>query len=77
MVPAAVLTQSKPVPITVVRPVSTVVPKTRVTIPKQVKPIVTKPNSPKRGNITHNPSPKASNLPPKVTTVKASMFSAA
>nr|GEY03542.1 hypothetical protein [Tanacetum cinerariifolium] len=51
MVPAAVLTQSKPVPITAVRPVSTDVPKKSVTKPKQVKPIVTKPNSPKRRHI--------------------------
>nr|GFA39940.1 hypothetical protein [Tanacetum cinerariifolium] len=71
VVPAVVLTQSKPVPITAVRPVSTVVPKTSVTRPKQVKPIVTKPNSPKRRHITCSPSSKASNSPPRVTAVKA------
>nr|GEW85776.1 hypothetical protein [Tanacetum cinerariifolium] len=48
-----------------------VVPKTSVTRPKQVKPIVTKPNSPKRRHITFSPSPKASNSPPRVTAVKA------
>nr|GEU71640.1 hypothetical protein [Tanacetum cinerariifolium] len=66
-----ILTQSKPVPIPVVRPVSTAVPKTSVTRPKQVKPIVTKPNLPKRRHITRSPSLKASNSPPRVTTVKA------
>nr|GEZ01683.1 hypothetical protein [Tanacetum cinerariifolium] len=55
MVPAAVLTQSKPVPITAVRPVNSVVPKTSVTRPKQVKPIVTKPDSPTRRHINHSP----------------------
>nr|GFB88053.1 ribonuclease H-like domain-containing protein [Tanacetum cinerariifolium] len=41
VVPAAVLTQSKLVPITVVRPVTTVVPKTNVTRPRQTKTVVT------------------------------------
>nr|GFC84741.1 hypothetical protein [Tanacetum cinerariifolium] len=43
MVPAAVLTQSKPVSITAVRPISTVVPKKSVTRPNQVQLITTKP----------------------------------
>nr|GEV22281.1 hypothetical protein [Tanacetum cinerariifolium] len=51
VVPAVVVTQSKPAPITAVRPVSTVVPKTSVTRPKQVKPIITKPKSPIRRHI--------------------------
>nr|GFA13338.1 hypothetical protein [Tanacetum cinerariifolium] len=42
MVPAAVLTQSKPVSITAVRPVSADVPKLKVTRPRHAKPIVTK-----------------------------------
>nr|GEZ34234.1 hypothetical protein [Tanacetum cinerariifolium] len=71
MVHDAILTKSKPVPITAVRPVSTTVPKTSVTRPKQVKPIVTKPNSPTRRHITRSPSQKASNSPPRVTVVKA------
>nr|GEY57772.1 hypothetical protein [Tanacetum cinerariifolium] len=71
MVPAVVLTQSKPVPITVVRPVSTVVPKIKVTRPRHSKPIVTKTNSPTRRHINCSPSPKVSNSPPRVTTVKA------
>nr|GEV04051.1 hypothetical protein [Tanacetum cinerariifolium] len=77
MVPAAVITQSKPVPITTVRPVSTAVPKTSVTGPKQVKPIVTKPNSPTRRHINRSPSPKSSNSPPRVSVVKASVVNAA
>nr|GFD22216.1 hypothetical protein [Tanacetum cinerariifolium] len=68
MVPAAVLTQSKPVPITTVRPVSTIVPKTSVTRPKQVQPIVTKTNSPPK---------RHTNSPPRVTAVKALVVSAA
>nr|GEX09092.1 ribonuclease H-like domain-containing protein [Tanacetum cinerariifolium] len=77
MVPAVVITQSKPVPIIAVRLVSTNVPKTSVTRPKQVQPIVTKPNSPKRRHITRSPSPKSSNSPPRVTTVKAPVVNAA
>nr|GEV63331.1 hypothetical protein [Tanacetum cinerariifolium] len=42
MVPAVVLTQSKPVSITVVRPVSANVPKIKVTRPRHANPIVTK-----------------------------------
>nr|GEV87444.1 putative ribonuclease H-like domain-containing protein [Tanacetum cinerariifolium] len=69
MVPATVLTQSKPVSITTVRPVSTVVPKIKVTRPRQPKPIVTKPNL---LTIRHiSPSPKASNSPPRVTAIQA------
>nr|GEV42960.1 hypothetical protein [Tanacetum cinerariifolium] len=71
MVPTAVLTQSKPVSITAVRPVSTVVPKTSVTRPKQVKPIVTKTNSPPKRHTNQSPSPKVNNSPPRVTVVKA------
>nr|GEZ38535.1 ribonuclease H-like domain-containing protein [Tanacetum cinerariifolium] len=56
----------------IMRQVSTAVPKTRVTRPKQAKPIVTKPNLPKRRHITRSPSPTASNSPPRVTAVKAS-----
>nr|GEW48865.1 putative ribonuclease H-like domain-containing protein [Tanacetum cinerariifolium] len=62
---------SKPVSITAVRPASTAVPKTSVTIPKQVKPIVTKSKSPIRRHLTRSQSPKTSNSPPRVTTIKA------
>nr|GEZ36346.1 hypothetical protein [Tanacetum cinerariifolium] len=72
-----VLTRSKLVPITAVRPVTTDVPKISVTRPRQAKTIITKPNSPPRRHINRSPSPKASNFPPKVTAVKASMVNAA
>nr|GEV01287.1 retrovirus-related Pol polyprotein from transposon TNT 1-94 [Tanacetum cinerariifolium] len=71
MVPAAVLTQFKPVPVTAVRPVSTAVPKTSVTRPKQVKLIATKTKSPNRRHINHSQSLNSSNSPPRVTAVKA------
>nr|GEX95492.1 hypothetical protein [Tanacetum cinerariifolium] len=77
MVPAAVLTQSKPVSITAVRPVSVVVPKIMVTRPRLAHPIVTKSKSPVRQHITHSQSPKTSNSPPIVTTVQAPVVSAA
>nr|GEX14841.1 hypothetical protein [Tanacetum cinerariifolium] len=77
MVPAAVLTQSKPVPITTVRPVSTAVPKFKVTRPRHAKPVVTKSNSPTSRHITRSPSPKASNSTPRVTAVKAPVVNAA
>nr|GEU49110.1 retrovirus-related Pol polyprotein from transposon TNT 1-94 [Tanacetum cinerariifolium] len=67
----AILPQSKPVLTTAVRPVSTVVLKIKVTRPRPVKPIVTKINSPTRRLINRSPSPKASNSPPRVTSVKA------
>nr|GEX57904.1 retrovirus-related Pol polyprotein from transposon TNT 1-94 [Tanacetum cinerariifolium] len=73
VVPIAVLTQSKLVPITATRPVTTVVPKFTVTRPRQAKTVVTKPNSPPRRHINCSPYPKANNFPPEVTTVKAPM----
>nr|GEV22485.1 hypothetical protein [Tanacetum cinerariifolium] len=77
VVPAVVLTQSKLIPINVVRPVSPVVPKTSVTRPKQAKFVVTRTNSPPRRHINRRPSPKASTFPPKVTAVKAPMVNVA
>nr|GEU78763.1 hypothetical protein [Tanacetum cinerariifolium] len=77
VVPAAVLTQSKLIPINAVRPVSTVVPKISVTKPRQAKTIVSKTNSPHRRHIDRRPSPKASTFPPKVTAVKAPIVNAA
>nr|GEZ24542.1 hypothetical protein [Tanacetum cinerariifolium] len=77
MVPTAVLTQSKPVSITPVRPVSTAVPKIIVTRPRLAHPIVTKSKLPIRRHITRSPSPKTSNSPPRVTTAKAPVVSAA
>nr|GEZ77160.1 ribonuclease H-like domain-containing protein [Tanacetum cinerariifolium] len=77
VVPAAVLTQSKLVPINVVRPVSTAVPKISVTRPRQAKTIVTKTNSPPRRHIDQSPYPKANTFPPKVIAVKAPIVNAA
>nr|GEZ93152.1 hypothetical protein [Tanacetum cinerariifolium] len=71
MVPAAVLTQSKPVSITAVRPVSAAMPKNMVTRPRLAHPIVTKSKSHIRRYIMHSQSPKTSNLPPRVTAVLA------
>nr|GEW29670.1 ribonuclease H-like domain-containing protein [Tanacetum cinerariifolium] len=68
-----ILTQSKLVPITVVRLVTTDVPNTNVTRPRQAKTVVTKPHLPPRRYINRRPSPKASKIPPQVTVVKASM----
>nr|GEV23066.1 hypothetical protein [Tanacetum cinerariifolium] len=70
-------TGSKPVSITVVRLVSAVVPKSKVTQPRHAKPFVTKSKSPIRRHLTHSQSLKTSNLPPRVTTVKALVISVA
>nr|GEY45978.1 ribonuclease H-like domain-containing protein [Tanacetum cinerariifolium] len=70
VVPTAVLTKSKLVPLTAVRPVTTATPQPHVTRPRPAKTIVTKSYSPPRRNISHRLSPKPSNFPPKVTTVK-------
>nr|GEW16828.1 putative ribonuclease H-like domain-containing protein [Tanacetum cinerariifolium] len=71
MVLVVVLTQSKPVSITDVRPVSAVVPNIKVTRPRHAKPIVTKTNSPIRRHFTRSLSPNVNNSPPRVTVVKA------
>nr|GEU59710.1 putative ribonuclease H-like domain-containing protein [Tanacetum cinerariifolium] len=73
MVPAAVLTQSKPVFITVVRPVSAAMLKLKATRPRHAKPFVTKSNSPTRRHLTRSLSPTVSNSPPRVTAVKAAV----
>nr|GEW70816.1 ribonuclease H-like domain-containing protein [Tanacetum cinerariifolium] len=77
VVPVAVLIQSKLVPITAVRPVTTTVPNPSVTRPRQAKTVVTKTNSPPRRKINRSASPKASTFLPKVTAVKAPMVDAA
>nr|GEU88417.1 putative ribonuclease H-like domain-containing protein [Tanacetum cinerariifolium] len=76
VVPTAVLTQSKLVSLTAVRPVTTVVPKTNVSKPRQAKTVVTKPNSPPKRHINRSPSPKSSTFPLKVTAAKAPMVNA-
>nr|GFB73723.1 hypothetical protein [Tanacetum cinerariifolium] len=77
MVPAAVLTQSKPVFNTTVRPVSAAMPKINVTRPRLAHPTVTKSNSTIRRHITYSQSPKTSNLPPRVIAVQAPVVSVA
>nr|GEV56515.1 zinc finger, CCHC-type [Tanacetum cinerariifolium] len=57
--------------------ISIVVPKIKVTRPRQDIPVVTKTNSPPRRLINCSPSLKASTFPPKVTAVKAPMVNAA
>nr|GEZ86595.1 ribonuclease H-like domain-containing protein [Tanacetum cinerariifolium] len=77
MVPTAVITKFKLVPINAARPVTVVDLKINMTRPRHDKHVVTKTNSPPRRHINHSPSPKASNFPLKVTAVKASMVNAA
>nr|GEW41459.1 ribonuclease H-like domain-containing protein [Tanacetum cinerariifolium] len=77
MVPTAVLTQSKPVFNTAIRPVSAAVPKIMVTRPRITHQIVTKSKSPIRRHITRSPSSKTSNSPLKVTAAQALVVSAA
>nr|GFC85535.1 hypothetical protein [Tanacetum cinerariifolium] len=71
VVPTAVLTKSKLVPLTAARPVITAVSQPHVTRPRPAKNVGTKPHSPLRRTINRRPSPPASNFPPKVTTAKA------
>nr|GEX06973.1 hypothetical protein [Tanacetum cinerariifolium] len=71
MVLVTVLTQSKPVSSTAVRPVSAIVPKLMVTRPRLAHPIVTKSKSPIRRHITRIPSLKTSNSPSRVTSAQA------
>nr|GEV61401.1 hypothetical protein [Tanacetum cinerariifolium] len=71
VVPTAVLTRSRLVPLNAARPVNVVVPQTNVTRPRPANTVVTKTHSPPRRNINCRPSPKPSNFPKKVTTIKA------
>nr|GEX78878.1 hypothetical protein [Tanacetum cinerariifolium] len=71
VVPTAVLTRSKLVPLTAARPVTAAVPHNNVIRPRLAKHVGTKPHSPPRRIINHRPSPPASNFPPTVSTVKA------
>nr|GEW58390.1 putative ribonuclease H-like domain-containing protein [Tanacetum cinerariifolium] len=72
VVPTTVVPKSKLVLINAARPITAVVPKIKVTRPRQEKPIVTKLNLPPRRHINRIPSPKASTFPPKVTAFKVS-----
>nr|GEW18530.1 putative ribonuclease H-like domain-containing protein [Tanacetum cinerariifolium] len=71
VVPTAVLTRSKLVSLTAVRPVTTVVSPNNVIRPRPAKIVGTKPHSSPRRTINRRPSPPASNFPPKVTNVMA------
>nr|GEY21486.1 putative ribonuclease H-like domain-containing protein [Tanacetum cinerariifolium] len=73
MVPATVLTQSKPVSIIAVRPVSAAMPIIMVTRPRLAHLIITKSKSPIRRHVTRSQSPKTSNSPPRVIAVQASV----
>nr|GFA07418.1 retrovirus-related Pol polyprotein from transposon TNT 1-94 [Tanacetum cinerariifolium] len=72
-----VLTLSKPVFNTVVRPVSAAMPKINVTQTRYAHQVVTKSKSPIRRHITCSLSSKTNNLPPRVTAVQALVVSAA
>nr|GEU87529.1 hypothetical protein [Tanacetum cinerariifolium] len=76
VVPTSVLTRYRLVPLTATRPVSIGVPHINVTRPRPAKTVVNKPHSPLRRPINHRPSPKPSNFPHKVTTLKASQINA-
>nr|GEU60198.1 hypothetical protein [Tanacetum cinerariifolium] len=71
VVPTAVLTRSRLVPLNAARPVTTSVLQTNVKHKRPVKHVVNKPHSPIRRPINHRPAPKNSNFHQKVTTVKA------
>nr|GEW91888.1 hypothetical protein [Tanacetum cinerariifolium] len=71
VVPTAVLSRSRLVPLTTARLVTTAVSQTNVTRPRPAMTVVTKPHLPLRRPINHRPSPKTSNFPQKVNTVKA------
>nr|GEV04233.1 putative ribonuclease H-like domain-containing protein [Tanacetum cinerariifolium] len=71
----AVLTQSKPVSNTVVRPVSAALPNITVTRPRNAHQVITKSKSPIRRHITHNPSSRISNSPPRVNAVQVLVVS--
>nr|GEU71750.1 hypothetical protein [Tanacetum cinerariifolium] len=76
-VPTAVLTQSKPVSNTAVRPVSVVLPHILATRPRHANQVVTKSKSPIRRQLTRNPSSRTSISPPRVNAVQVLVVSAA
>nr|GEY71088.1 hypothetical protein [Tanacetum cinerariifolium] len=76
-VPTVVLTQSKPVSNTVVRPVSVALPNISMIQTKHTHQVFTKFKSPIRWHITRSPSSRTSNSPPRVTAVQAPVVSAA
>nr|GEX25265.1 hypothetical protein [Tanacetum cinerariifolium]GEX62341.1 hypothetical protein [Tanacetum cinerariifolium] len=77
IVPAVVLTKSKPVSVTDARPVSAVVPKIMVTKPRHARSLHTKTNSINRRHKTHSKFSTTSNSSLKVTATHAKVVSAA
>nr|GFC04072.1 hypothetical protein [Tanacetum cinerariifolium] len=71
VVPIAVVLKSKHVPTNAASPITAVVPKIKVTRPRQDKPVVTKTYLPPRRLMYCSTSPKANTFPP--TAVKAPM----
>nr|GFA23221.1 hypothetical protein [Tanacetum cinerariifolium] len=70
VVPTAVLTRSRLVPLNAARPVTTVVPQTNVNHQRPPKHVVNMPHSSIRRPINRTPASKNSNFHQKVTTVK-------
>nr|GEZ15164.1 ribonuclease H-like domain-containing protein [Tanacetum cinerariifolium] len=77
IVPAAVLTKSKPVSVIVARLVSADVPKIMATKPRHARSLYTKTNSLIRRHETRSNFSKTSNLSPKVSAAHAKAVSAA
>nr|GEZ50848.1 putative ribonuclease H-like domain-containing protein [Tanacetum cinerariifolium] len=73
IVPAAVLTKSKLVSVTTVRPVNAAVPKIIISRPRHAHSLNTKSNSTIRRHKTRNQFSKISNSSSKVTAAKASV----
>nr|GEZ27760.1 hypothetical protein [Tanacetum cinerariifolium] len=76
VVPTAVLTRSRLVPLNTARPVTPVVPQPIMKHQRLSKHVVNKPHSPIRRPINHRPSLKNSNVHQKVTTVKTKQVNA-
>nr|GEU51478.1 retrovirus-related Pol polyprotein from transposon TNT 1-94 [Tanacetum cinerariifolium] len=74
---SSVLPKSKPVSVTVVRPICTDVPKIMMTRPRHAHSLNTKSNSTIRRHKTYSHSSNTSNSSPKVTVAKAPVVSAA
>nr|GEU86914.1 uncharacterized mitochondrial protein AtMg00810-like [Tanacetum cinerariifolium] len=70
VVPTAVLTKSKLVPLNAAREVTSVVPQTHVTRLRLANTAITKSYSPPRRNINHRPSPKPSNFLQKLLLLR-------
>nr|GFC28410.1 hypothetical protein [Tanacetum cinerariifolium] len=76
IVPAAVLTKSKPVFVTAARPVTAVVPKIMATKPRHARSLHTKTNLIIKKHKTHSKFSNTSNSSPKVTAAHAKIVSA-